>query len=121
PGVGDLVERLRPEPLRRARDRAAAERAIEFNGRLVVGQRPDHHALQAALPEILARGIEQAAAETQTLKLGPQVKLVDLAVIEKAAGAVASVIGVAGNLLAELQERDAAAFADRGIPPVGAA
>src|SRR5262245_23508767 len=35
----------------------------------------------------------------------------------QAARAVASVIGVARDLLAELQQRDAAAFADRAVPP----
>ena len=55
PGVGDLIERLGAEPLRRARDRAAAERAVEFDRRLVVGQRPDHEALQPALREIALR------------------------------------------------------------------
>ena len=49
PGEGDLIERLGAEPLGGARDRAAAERAIEFHRRLVVGQRPHHQALQPAL------------------------------------------------------------------------
>src|SRR6185369_13608294 len=67
PGEGDLVERLRPELFRRAGHHAAAQRAIEFGRRLVVGQRPDHHALEAALHEVAARGVEQAAAEAQPL------------------------------------------------------
>src|ERR1700744_1209155 len=72
PGERDLVERLRPELLRGARDHTAAERAIEFGGGIVVGERPDHHALQAALRQIaLGRG-EQAAAETESLELRPQ-------------------------------------------------
>ena len=56
PGEGDLIEHLGAEPLRGARDRAAAERAIEFDRRFVVGQRPHHHALQSALRHVLARG-----------------------------------------------------------------
>src|ERR1700722_11470238 len=39
----------------------------------------------------------------------------------QAARAIASVIGVARNLVAELQERDTAAFANRAVPPGGAA
>ena len=116
PGVGDLIERLGAELLRRARDRAAAERAIEFHRRLVVGQRPDHEALQAALHQILARGGEQSAAEAEPLEFRTQIKLVDFAVIEQAARAVAAVIGVAGDRLAELQDGDAAAFADGADP-----
>ena len=121
PGVGDLVERLGAEALRGAGDRAAAERAIEFHRRLVIGQRPHHQALQAALHEVLARGGEQATAEAQPLELGTQIKLVDFAVIEQAARPVAPVVGVAGNLLAELQDGDAAALADGRVPPVRSA
>src|SRR6266702_4962388 len=80
PGERDLVERLRAEPLRGPLDHPPAERAIEIRRRLVVGQRPDHHALQTALPEIAPRRGEQPAAEAEALKLGSQVKLVDLAV-----------------------------------------
>ena len=98
---------------RRARDRIPSP--------VVVGKRPHHQALQAALDQILARGGEQAAAEAQSLEFGPQIKLVDLAVVEQAARAVASVIGVAGNAVAELQDGDAAAFADSRVPPVRAA
>ena len=66
--------------------------------------------------EILARGGEQPAAEAEALEFGPQIKLVDLAVVEQAASAVAAVVGVAGDLVAELQDGDAAAFADRANP-----
>src|SRR5437870_5683363 len=48
PAEGDLIETLRPELFRRARDRAAAERAVEADRRLVVGQRPDDEAFQPA-------------------------------------------------------------------------
>src|SRR6516165_6645374 len=99
PGEGDFVERFRPELFGRARHHAAAERAIEFGGGVVVGQRPDHHALQPALPEVALGGREQAAAETKPLELGPQVKLVDLALEMQAARAVAAVIRVAGDLV----------------------
>ena len=116
PGVGDLIERLGAEPLRGAGDGAAAERAIEFHRRLVVGQRPHHQALQPALDQVLARRGEQAAAEAEALEFRPQVKLVDFAVVEQAARAVAAVVGVAGELVAELQEGDAAALADRRCP-----
>src|SRR3954469_11081819 len=94
PGEGDLVERLRPELLRGAGDHAAAECAVEFGGGLVVGERPDHHALQPALHEIAARGIEQAAAEAEPLEFRPQIEFVDLAFEMQAAGAVTAVIGV---------------------------
>src|SRR6187549_2154453 len=56
PGEGDLIEHLAAEALRGARNRAAAERAIEFDRGLIVRQRPHHHALQSALRHILARG-----------------------------------------------------------------
>src|SRR6185437_13846092 len=46
---------------------------------------------------------------------------VDLAVILQAAGAVAPVIGIARHGVAEGQQRDAAAFADRAVPPADAA
>src|SRR5664280_320698 len=121
PGVGDLVERLGAKALRGAGDRAAAERAIEFHRRLVIGQRPHHQALQAALHEVLARGGEQAAAEAQPLELRTQIKLVDFAVIEQAARPIAPVVGVASNLVAELQDGDAAALADGRVPPVRSA
>src|SRR5262249_54196900 len=121
PGERDLVERLRPELLRGARDHAAAERAIEFGGGIVVGERPDHHALQAALREVaLGRG-EQAAAEAEPLELGTQIELVDLTFEMQAAGAVAAVIGVTRDLVAEYQHADAAALADRRVPPLRAA
>ena len=116
PGVGDLIERLGAKALRGARDRAAAERAIKFHRRFVVGKRPDHQALQAALREILARGGKQPAAETEALELGPQIDLVNLAVIKQAARAIAPVIGVAGDVVAELQDGNAAAFADGASP-----
>src|SRR6185437_11271547 len=55
-----------------------------------------------------------------TLELRAQIKLVDLAIIKQAARAVAAIIGVAGDLLAKLQDGDAAALADRRIPPIRA-
>src|SRR5262249_13232894 len=51
----------------------------------------------------------------------PQIELVDFAVVVEAAGAVAAVIGVARDLVAELQQRDAAALADGAVPPGRAA
>ena len=121
PGVGNLVETAFAEPLRGAGHGLAAECAIELHRRIVVGQRPDHQALQAALAEVAARRGEQAAAEAEALILGAQIKLVDLAVVEQAARAVAAVVGVARDLVAERQQRDAAALADRAVPPVGTA
>src|SRR5579863_7909935 len=55
PGEGDLVERLGPELLRGARHHAAAQRAVKFRRAIVVGERPDHHALQAALQQVAPR------------------------------------------------------------------
>ena len=105
------------EALGGTRNRAAAERAIELDGRIVVGQRPDHQAAQAALGEIAPGRGEQPAAEAQALEFRPQVEFIDLAVVGEAAGAVAAVIGVTGDALGEHQERDAAALADGGFPP----
>src|SRR5262249_15444393 len=78
----------------------------------------DHEALHAALHEIAPRSGEQPPAETQPLKLGAQVELVDLAVIVQAARPVAAVVGVARDGVAERQQRNAAALADRAVPPV---
>src|ERR1700743_2867946 len=69
PGEGDLVERLRPEPFRGAPHHPPDKRAIEFGGTIVVGERPDHHALQTALHEVTLGRREQAAAEAQPLEL----------------------------------------------------
>ena len=90
----------------------AAQRAVEFHRRLVVRQRPHHQALQPALREVAPRRGEQAAAEAEPLILRPQIELVDLAVVEQAARAVAAVVGVARDLVAERQDGDAAALAD---------
>src|SRR5450631_3685621 len=79
PGEGNLVERLRSEFLRGARDHAAAERTIKLGRWIVVGVRPDHHALQPALQQVASRRREQPAAEAEALKLGAQIKFVDLA------------------------------------------
>src|SRR5258705_13161554 len=68
-----------------------------------------------------SRGGEPPAAEAEALKLGAQIKLVDLAFEMQAARAVAPVIGVARDLFAEHQPADAAALADRAIPPLRAA
>src|SRR5579862_2695295 len=121
PGVGDLIERLGAETLGGAGNGAAAERAVKFHCRFVIGQRPYHQALEPALRQVLARGREQPAAKSEALEFRPQVKLVDFAVIEQAARAISSVIGITGEGFAELQHGDAAAFADRRIPPVRAA
>src|ERR1700687_288033 len=121
PGERHLVERLVAESLGGARNRAAAERAIELDGRIVVGQRPNHQAAQAALGEIAPGRGEQPAAEAQALEFRPQIEFIDLAVVGEAARAVAAVIGVAGDALGEHQQRDAAALADGGLPPGRAA
>ena len=84
----------------------------ELDRGLVVRQRPDHEALQAALREVAARRREQLAAEAQPLEFRPQVKLVDLAVVVEAARAVAAVVGVARDRIAEGEDGDPAAFAD---------
>src|SRR5260370_17471223 len=88
---------------------------------MVVGERPDDHAFQAALQQVASCGGEQPAAEAEALKLGAQIKLVDLAFEMQAARAVAAVIGIARDLFAEHQHADAAALADRAIPPLRAA
>src|SRR6266481_2389442 len=121
PGEGDLVERLGPEFLGTARDHAAAEGAIKLRRSIVVGERPDHHAFQPALQQIAPRGGKQPAAEAEPLKFRPQIKLVDLAFEVQAARAVAAVIGITRDLVAEHQHADAAALADRAVPPLRAA
>src|SRR5690349_24974756 len=68
PGEGDLVEQLVAELFRRAGDRAAAERPIELDRGLVVGQRPHHQALHAALHEVAPRSGEQPPAEAEPLE-----------------------------------------------------
>src|ERR1700754_3256103 len=121
PGERDLVERLRPEFLRGPRHHPPAEGAVEFGRMFVVGERPDHHALQAALHQVALGGGEKPAAEAEALKLGAQIELVDLAFEMQAARAVAAVIGIARALVAEHQHADAAALADRAVPPLRAA
>src|SRR6478672_9007762 len=118
PSEGNLVERFRPETLRGACHHAAAQGTVELGGWIVVRERPHHHALQAALHQVAAGRSEQAAAKAQALEFGTQIKLVDLAVEMQAAGAVAAVIGVACDLVAEHQHADAAALADRAVPPL---
>src|SRR5262245_8740937 len=88
PGERDLVEHAVAEPLGRPGDRLATQGTVEFHRRLVVRQGPDHQAFHAALGEVAPRRGEQPAAEAEALEFRTQVKLVDLAVIEQAAGAV---------------------------------
>src|SRR6185312_2418132 len=121
PGEGDFIERFGPEFLRGAGYHPAAERAVELRRRVVVRERPNHHALQPALHQIAPGGGEQAAAKAEALEFRPQIELVDLAFEMQAAGAVAAVIGVARHLVAEHQHADAAALADRAVPPLRAA
>src|ERR1051325_1436245 len=68
PAERDLIETLLPEALRGACDRAAAERLVECDGGLVVGERPDHQALEAALRQIAPRRGEQSPPETEPLE-----------------------------------------------------
>src|SRR5207249_10955986 len=89
--------------------------------RLVVGERPDDEALQPALRKVAPRRREQAAAKPQPLKFRAEVKLVDFAVVKKTACAIAAVIRITGNAIAELQQRDAAALGDGVLPPAGSA
>src|SRR5450755_2839895 len=93
PGEGDLVERLGPEFFGTAGDHAAAQRPVKLGRRIVVRQRPDHHALQAALQQGTPCGGEQPAAEAEALKFRAQIEFVDLAFEVQAARAVAAVIG----------------------------
>src|SRR4029077_778386 len=95
----------------------AAERLVERNRRLVVAERPDHQALQSALREVAPRRREQPPAEAEPLELRAEIELVDLAVVEQAARAIAPVVGIARDAIAELQQRDAAPFGDGILPP----
>src|SRR5580700_10658190 len=121
PAEGDLVEHAGAELLRRAGHRLAAERAIKLDGGLVFRQRPHDQRFQSALRQVAPCGGKEPPAKAQPLEFRPQIELVDLAVIIEAARPIAPVIGVARYLVAELQEGDAAAFADRPFPPGGAA
>src|SRR5215472_12817946 len=121
PAERDLVEHSRAEFFRGPRHRLAAQRAIELDRVFVFRQRPHDQRFQRALRQVAPRRREQAAAKAQALVFRPQVKLVDFAVVIEAARAVAAVIGVACDLIAELQQRDAAALADRAVPPRRAA
>src|SRR5882757_5972747 len=121
PGEGDFVEDAGAEPFGGTRHRLAAERAIEADRGLVVRQRPDHQALQAALLQVASRRREQPTAEAEPLEFRSQIKLVDLAIVVEAAGAIAAVVGVAGDAIPERQHGDAATFADGAVPPLRAA
>src|SRR5205085_9132454 len=57
----------------------------------------------------------------EALEFGAEIELVDLAVIEQAARAVAAVIGIARGAVAEREQRDAASFGDGVFPPAGSA
>ena len=105
------------ESLGRAGDRTAAKRAIELDRRIVVGKRPHDQAAQPALSQIATRRGEQAPAEPEPLKFRAQVKFVDFAVVGEAASAVAAVIRVTGDAVAEHEQRHAAAFANGALPP----
>src|SRR5215813_7645051 len=117
PGVGDFVQDLAAKPLGGACDCATAQVAIETDGVFIVGQRPDHEAAHPALAQIASRRLKQLAAKAETLKFGPEIKLINLAVVIQAAGAVASVVGVARDCVAEHQNGNAAAPPDRALPP----
>src|SRR5215831_554344 len=121
PAERDLVEHPGAEFFRRPRHRLAAQRAIELDGVFVFRQRPHDQRFQRALRQIAPRRREQPPAKAQALVFRPQIKLVDFTVVIETARAVAAVIGVARDLIAELQERDAAALADRAVPPCRAA
>src|SRR4051812_10565625 len=62
PAERDFIQALGAELFRRARDRAAAESAIEADRRFIVGERPDDETFQTALRQITPRRGEQAAA-----------------------------------------------------------
>src|SRR5262245_38799185 len=121
PGVGDLVQGLAAESLGGARDRAATQIAVEIDRGFVVGERPDHQAVHAALGEIAPCRLKQLAAKAETLKFGTQIELINLAVVIQAACAIATVVGVARHRVAEDQNGDAAAAPDRAFPPRRAA
>ena len=117
PAEGDLVENARAEFFRRTGHGLAAKRAIKLDGGVVFRQRPDDQRFQPALRQVAARGREQAAAEAEPLEFRPQIKLVDLAVIMQAARAVCVRNWRSPrDLLAELQQRDAAAFCELRCP-----
>src|SRR5262249_23699244 len=65
PGEGDFVERPGAELFRGTGYRAPPQRAVELDGRLVVGQCPDDQALEATLGEVATSRGEKAAAKAQ--------------------------------------------------------
>src|SRR5580704_13046602 len=84
PAERHLVEHAGAELFRGARDRLAAERAVELDRVLVFGQRPHDQGFEAALRQIAARRGEQPATEAQALEFRPQIEFVDLAVVIEA-------------------------------------
>ena len=86
PGEGDLIQHLGAKPFRRARDRLAAQRAIERNGRLVVRQRPHHQAVQAALSEIAAHRLEQQRAVLVAIIVGHPGRIIAAGIKRNGAG-----------------------------------
>jgi hypothetical protein len=121
PGECDFIKRAGAEPFGRARHGAAAQRPIEFDGRVVVGQRPHHQAFETALAEVAPCCGEQTPAKAQSLEFGPQIELVNFSVVRQATGAVAPIIRVTGNPVAEHEQRDATAFTNGRFPPSRAA
>src|SRR5262249_4409486 len=117
PGEGHLVEGTAAELFRRASYRAAPQRAVELNRRLVVRQSPDDQAFQTALGEVAASRGKKTAAEAKPLQLRPQLVFVTLAVLEQAARPIAPVVGIAGDAVAEPEKGNAAALSNRALPP----
>src|SRR5262249_55494364 len=117
PGEGHLVEGAAAELFRRAGHRAAPQRAVELDRRVVVRQSPNDQAFQTALGEVAAGRGKKTAAEAKPLNLRPQVDLVNLAVVEQAARPIASVIGIASDAVAEPEKGNAAALANGTLPP----
>jgi len=117
PAERHLIEALGAEALRGARDRAAAERLVEADRRLIVGQRPDHQAFEPALRKIAPRRRKQPSPEAKPLEFRAEIKLVDLAIVEQTARAIAPVVRVTRDAIAELQQRNAASLGDGVLPP----
>ena len=97
----------------------AAEPAVEFDGALVVAERPDQHGVQAIVGEIAASGAEQPRAEPHALIFGREIKFEDFAVEIHRRGAVAAIGDIAADRRRAAKDTSRRLpCSDGGAPPV---
>src|SRR5690606_27986451 len=95
----------------------AAHGAVERAGPLIVGQRPDGEALDAARRHVRPAGVEQFAAEPDALEMRAHIDFVDFALYLQHGRAVPAEAGIAHDLIAGGQDDDATAARNRVFPP----